>query len=196
MERHQLTELHYITPITNIRSILSRGILCHDAADRVDHDSAAMAEIQEKRAGKRVPQGLTLHKYANLYFHARNPMMRRICGHHEELAVLALSTGFLDAAGVVIADGNASSAYTWFRPSPEGLAPLEYELVFAEWWTTEDLIEYWRRKRIKCAEVLVPRRVEAVHIQKVYVSCDRGENTVAPVVGGLPVVVDRHLFFQ
>lgn len=34
-----------------------------------------MAEAQERRDRKQVPGGLRLHQYANLYFHARNPML-------------------------------------------------------------------------------------------------------------------------
>lgn len=41
MERSDLTELHYITPIANVASILDRGILSHASAARVEHDSIA-----------------------------------------------------------------------------------------------------------------------------------------------------------
>jgi len=34
-----------------------------------------MEDVQEKREQKHVPGGLKLHQYANLYFHARNPML-------------------------------------------------------------------------------------------------------------------------
>jgi len=45
MERHELEELHYITPICNISSILQYGILSHSRAERVLHESVAMQEI-------------------------------------------------------------------------------------------------------------------------------------------------------
>ena len=57
MERHELTELHYITPIANVPSILELGILSHNRAKRVRHESVAMNEIQDRRARVTVPGG-------------------------------------------------------------------------------------------------------------------------------------------
>src|SRR5687768_12873759 len=75
LDRSRVRELHYITPISNLPSIGRLGILSHEAADRLQAASIAMPEIQDIRATKRVPNGLRLHQYANLYFDARNPMM-------------------------------------------------------------------------------------------------------------------------
>lgn len=48
MTREELTELHFITPIKNVPSILSRGILSHTRAAKVPHESVAMERIQER----------------------------------------------------------------------------------------------------------------------------------------------------
>ena len=50
MQRHELEELHYITPICNIPSILRHGILSHVRAARLLHQSVAMQVIQDRRA--------------------------------------------------------------------------------------------------------------------------------------------------
>ena len=49
MERHELTELHYITPISNVPLILKVGILSHNQAKKIKHTSVAMNEIQDRR---------------------------------------------------------------------------------------------------------------------------------------------------
>lgn len=67
MKRSELTELHYITPIANVPSILRQGILSHNRAKRVQHQSVAMNEIQDRRAKVTVPGGKKLHEYVNLY---------------------------------------------------------------------------------------------------------------------------------
>lgn len=66
MKREELEELHYITPISNVPSICKRGILSHHGAARIQHQSIAMAEIQDRRAKVTVPGGRRLHEYANL----------------------------------------------------------------------------------------------------------------------------------
>ncbi len=50
-----------------------------------------MEEIQERRDLKRVPGGLKLHQYANLYFHARNPMLFKRKDKAGSLCVLRIS---------------------------------------------------------------------------------------------------------
>lgn len=75
MERHELEELHYIAPIANLESIISRGLLSHRRVSRLAaHQSIALADVQAKRAAKRVPGGRPLHEYVNLYICARNPI--------------------------------------------------------------------------------------------------------------------------
>ena len=64
-------ELHYITPIENLPSILKYGILSHRRVEKLDHKSVAMADVQARRAAVRIPGGRPLHEYANLYFNAR-----------------------------------------------------------------------------------------------------------------------------
>lgn len=149
MKRSELSELHYITPIENIPSILNHGILCKNRARSFGPASIAMAEIQDTRASKSVPGGLPLHDYANLYLCARNPMMSKRRGMHMEICVLRINTDVLDLEGVVISDGNAASKYTAFWASPSGLARVDRDRVFAEYWTDPDQITYWRKASAK-----------------------------------------------
>jgi len=140
MKRSDLHELHYITPIQNVPSIMNHGILCHQKAKQLNHASVAMQEIQEIRAKKVIPGGKPIHSYVNLYFCARNPMMYKRAAQHRFLCVLRINTEVFDLPGVVIADGNAASGYTGFWSSKTGLGKIDFELVFAEWWTDSNQI--------------------------------------------------------
>lgn len=195
MRRSDLNELHYIAHIDNVPSILAQGILCYERAQALSHVSVAMPEIQERRARRTVPSGLPLHEYANLYICARNPMLYVLSHEHLDLTVLRVSTNVLDLPGVIIADGNASSDYTAFWPSPAGLEKVQGDLVFAEYWTDDDHIEYWRKKRIKCAEVLVPGVVEPRFITGAYVSCQESKRRFRATGAHLPVTINAGLFF-
>jgi hypothetical protein len=194
VERSQLVELHYIAPITNLGLILEHGILSHARAAAHGHISVAAVEIQDRRAGKVVPGGRPLHEYVNLYFHARNPMMAKRQERHPELCVLQLSPNVLDIPGTIVTSQNASSDYALFRPAPDGLVIVNYELVFARDWRDPDQIAYWRKKSIKCAEVLVPDRVGPEFIQGVYCSVDQSRGSVQAVCE-LTVTVAPDLFF-
>lgn len=109
MRRDEVQELHFITSIRNVGSILERGILSHERAARVDHESCANESVQDIRRRKRVPNGRPLHSYANLYFHAHNPMMSAI-RDRRDLVVIRVSQAVLDIEDTVLADGNAATA--------------------------------------------------------------------------------------
>jgi ssDNA thymidine ADP-ribosyltransferase, DarT len=201
LRREDLPELHYIAHFDNLASICRSGLLSHERAKKVEHRSVAMEEIQDRRAHKSVPGGRALHAYVNLYFYARNPMLYKRQGVHADLGVLRISPTVLDLPGVVITDRNAASDYARFYPSPRGLANVEGDLIFAEYWThPDDQIEEWRHKSIMCAEVLAPDRVGPEHILGGYVSNidsrDRLHGLMREAGVDLPLTVDQHLFFR
>lgn len=99
---------------------------------------------------------------------------------------------------VVIADGNAASGPTAsaFWPSPSGLAKIDKGTVFAEWWNDPDLFTLWENRRVKCAEVLVPDRLDARFISGAYVSCDDAESKLKTLAPRLAIIIDAHMFFR
>jgi hypothetical protein len=196
LRRQDLDELHYIAPIVNIPSILRRGILSHRRAEKVQHESVAMQEIQERRAKVKVPSERRLHEYVNLYISARNPMLYLRRSQHESLCVLQISPEVLDLNGVVIADRNASSDYCLFGPAPSALANVDKDLVFARYWTDPNPIQAFIRKSVKCAEVLVPDRLPPGFIRGTYVSGREGKRRVAALAPNLAITINGYLFFR
>ncbi len=171
MNRADIIEFHYITPIENIPSIMEYGILSNKRASRIGHISVAMEVIQERRHDKRIPSARHLHEYVNLYFDAHNPMLSKCRNQNEKICVLRINPVVLDIPGVIIADRNASSGYARFYSVAEGIQALDNDLVFARYWpTSRRYIEAWIHKSIKCAEVLVPDMVEPSYIIGIYVA--------------------------
>ena len=101
----------------------------------------------------------------------------------------------LDRSGVVITDENASSDYVRFLPAPSGLDFLDEGMVFARDWRDDDRIQYFRKKSAKCAEVLVPDRIEPDEIFGAYVSGKVGLRALAKAAPSLTINVDPDLFF-
>lgn len=182
-------------------SICREGILCHRLSRQRQHQSVAMQEIQDRRARKVVPGGRRLHEYANLYFHARNPMLFLRKDQHAELCVLRVSLAVLDLPAVVITSQNASSEYVKFYSSPGGLDHLDYDLVFAEYWThPNDQLFQWRHKSIKCAEVLAPQQIAPELVFGAYVSNATTKSQMESLLRAegllLNLTVNGFLFFQ
>ena len=199
MNRSQITELYNIMLIANMPSVLKHGILSHNKIKDIPHESIAMPEIQERRQLRFVPGGRPLHDYANLYFHARNPMMYVRRNLHHSLCVLRISPEVLDLPNVVISDRKASTDYVRFAAATGGLSMVNYDLVFARDWNHENPIVKAEHKAVKCAEVLVPEKIDPKFIMGCYVSGPEGSQLLIKLLSSpdqLGIALKGDLFFN
>ena len=158
------TGLYNIQAIDNIPSIMKRGLLSYEKARGIDHTSIAMEDVQQKRNTVYIPNGMPLHKYANLYFSSWNPMLSKKRNENEDICILMIDSVVLDMEGAVISDGNASSEYASFYSPMEGLRTINFDMVYARSWTDDNRYEYFKKKSAKCAEVLIPYRISYDYI--------------------------------
>ncbi len=195
MQRADVLGLFNIAPIANLKSIMKLGILSHKRAAKVDHVSVAMPEIQDRRRPKKIPGAGDLHDYVNLYFDAHNPMLSKRRDQNAQICILRVSPSVLDIEGVVISDQNAASSYVRFYNVEPGLAALDKELLYAEFWVHPDYIEHIKHSSIKCAEVLVPDRVPPEKIEGIIVVNETVRQEVLLLTNALPVTVESGIFF-
>lgn len=160
------------------------------------HHSVAMPEIQDRRRNKQIPGARPLHDYVNLYFDAHNPMLSKCRERNDEICVLRVSVDALNLAGVIITDMNAARDVVRFYDVPTGLAALDRDRLYAEFWLhQDDLIEEDRHRALKCAEVLVPDRVAPELIQGAYVASTTARNAVPSLTRALPLTIKSAMFF-
>jgi len=171
LERADVKELYCITPIANVHSIMEKGILSYELSKKLSRESLAMEEIQGRRKNKKIPGARKLHEYANLYFDAHNPMLCKKQDQNNQICILCVSPSVLDLPDVVISDRNAAADYPRFYTVKEGLAALDKNKIYARYWTNaQNQYDLWEHKSIKCAEVLIPDRVEPEYIRGAYVA--------------------------
>lgn len=197
MDRCDVKELYFITPIANVVSIVQYGILSHNLSMKLPHSSVAMREIQDRRRDKRIPgTNRELHDYANLYFDAHNPMLCKRRDRNPEICVLRINAEIIDLPNVIIADRNASSNYVRFYPVAEGLTAIDKNKLFARYWThPENVYDEWAHKSLKCAEVLVPGKVEPRYLLGAYVANQVAFVAIKNLQMGLTVSIKSDIFF-
>ncbi len=192
----RITEFHNIMPISNMTSVMQHGLLSHARASQLNHADISLAEIQDRRDTKSIPQGRKLHEYANVYFHARNPMMSKRRDEAQNLCVLRVSNEILNIPNVVVTDQNAASDYARFlAPDQMNRFTLDLDLIYASDWRHNDKISYWRHKSRKCAEVLVPDMIPVEYIFGVYVVNPQSAALLHQVGCHLPAEINSDLFF-
>jgi hypothetical protein len=196
MNRSDVTELYYITRITNVPSILKQGVLSNRLSSKLPHDSIAMPEMQDKRENKRIPGAGMLHDYANLYFDAHNPMLSKRRDRNNEICVLRISAMVLGLPGAIISDKNAASDYVHFYPAKDGLVALDKDTIFAPFWLhPENPVAEWRHKSAKCAEVLVPNKIDPKYILGAIVANQTALESLRKIGSKLPIEIKGDIFF-
>jgi hypothetical protein len=203
MNRSDIRELYFITPIENIPSIFQHGIMSHNKikASKLSHKSVAHGDVQKRRDDKVIPGGkCKLHDYVNLYFNPRNSMMYSRKDLHEELCVLSINADVLTQQGIIVSDGNASSNYARFFDTAEGIKSLDKDSVFTENWWDPNHYEMCRKRSAACAEALVPDQLSPDRIIGIYVSGEDARAKVKSIIPSIhvdiPIIVNGKMFFK
>jgi hypothetical protein len=191
----RILELHCIMPMDNLSSVLQHGILSYERAAALLHRSVAMPEVQERRDQKQVPGGLRLHQYANLYFHARNPMLFKRLDQADTLCVMQVNRDVMQLPGVVLTDQNAASDYVRFLALAQ-IGEIDMNRVYALDWRHQDRITFYRQKAAKCAEVLVPGQVEPRFLIGAHVVDAAARDRLSALGFHLPIAITPALFFR
>ena len=189
------TALYNIQAIDNIPSIMKRGLLSHEKARVIDHTSIAMENVQQRRNIVSIPNGMLLHKYANLYFSSWNPMLSARRSENENICILMFDSTVLDIEGVVISDRNASSEYASFYSPMEGLQTIDFDMVYARSWTDDNPYEYLKKKSVKCAEVLIPYKISYDYIVCAAVVSENAKRKLEATGFNKRIYVQRGAFF-
>lgn len=190
----RVIELHGIMPIAHLASVIEHGILSRARAERLRRPPAMLKVDPDGRDAQSVPRGRRLNEYARLYFHAGNPTLFERQGEAAGLCVLRVSTEVLELPGTVITDGDASSDYVRCL-SPSQSEVLDFDDIYSvDWWHPGDLARGFQHRYRKCAEVLVPDRVEPRFLNGAYVVDSDAAGLVTGWGAGLPIEVAPSLF--
>lgn len=185
-----ISEFHCIMPIENVPSVMQRGILSYRQAAKQcpQHVSVADVVVQGRRD--------EVHRYANLYFHARNPMMYRLKDRAHQLCVLAVDITIALLDGVFFTDRNAASRWRRAFSPDKWRSLLDFETILAHDWLNPDGSVNLVKKSIRCAEILVPDVVPFSYVRLAYVCNAEAQRQLQAVGFSLPVCLKPALFFS
>lgn len=197
VEKTKHKYIYNICHFDNVKSVLENGILSFNKAKRMSHVSIAFPEIQDRRDKKRVPNGYYLHDYANCFFNPRNSMLYCKQQSFDQICVICVDVDVLNLNDVVLSDMNAATKTAAFYPVEMGLEKLNFEKIFAKDWNLPDESEKCALKRILSAEVLVPFKIDAKYIKKIYVNSESAKHNLQQIVGDdVLIEINKYLFFD
>lgn len=183
---------YHFTHVDNLPSIVGRGLLSHNAVQQLglgQHDISNHG-VQARRASRRDPiNGRSIHDYVPLYFNPRNPMLYCLRGLRDQLVMLEVSIPTMMELRPLFTDGNAACGATGFTNELGDLDGIR-DVLYGPTWH-----EYFDGKRIRCAEILVPDRLEISRVGGIYGASEALQDRCARELG-VDVGIDRGLFFQ
>lgn len=207
MSANTIKEFHYIAPLANLESIFDKGILSHNEAETHKKADVSMEGVQKIRAQKDIPaeamgQARKIHDCTNLYFNAKNPMLFKRRTEKETICVLRLKPELLKQPGAVIADRNAAVKGAQFFKAAEGVDKLAMNILFGPSWTSQQPEIHEVNKHLRCAELLLPRKIHPSYIGGMYVASETVRQAVLKLFpvekfpNGCPIPVSvRPAFF-
>ena len=161
---------YHLTHQDNLLSILQYGLLSRNELEQNKIDvkkDISNKDVQKRRIKSDPIYKRSLHDYIPLFFNSRNPMLYTQKSIQNQIITLCYDTCLLSHKDVIFTDGNAASRDTKFYSKIENLNCLDWTRIFTQWWEMKMPPEYNEGKRIICAEVLVPFKIDVNLIKKI-----------------------------
>ena len=114
----------------------------------------------------------------------------------DELCVLCIDKKVLDLPETVVTDRNAAAELAIFISPDKAISQLDFQMIFAKYWTDEDVSKMADKKQVKCAEVLVLDKVPVEYIISIKTGSRKAKEKVKELNLGVPVILDEELFFN
>lgn len=83
-----------------------------------------------------------------------------------------------------------------FTSPSKAVKTIDFNAIQARTWTDDDCLKYKEKKAIKCAEVLVLNKIPTEYLIKIKVSSQTAKKNVESLQIGVPVEIDKDMFFQ
>ena len=148
--------LWHMTHMSNLPSILGRGLLSHSCvhSEQIRYHDISEESVQHWREGKETVYSQPIHGYVPLYINPRNAMLYKRRSVQHELCVIEIAKSIILDKKCVVSDGNAAAQRTKFFCPIDGLTKLDWKTLRKGTWYDDK-----EAKRRMCAEVLVPNEI-------------------------------------
>ncbi len=175
LDEYSIDYLYHITHIKNLNSILSDGINPNNEVSNfykirntfVSYRRYKLDPLFKKRIDSYIP----------FYFNPKNPMLYVNREIQNDLAILGVNRDLILKEDILFTDGNASSSSTRFYNNIVNLNLLNWNCINGEYWHLEKDC-----KRIKMAEILIPRKVNVQSILKIITLTKESKNICSEII--------------
>jgi len=165
LSKYNIDYLYHMTHINNLDNILKNGLKSNTEVKKHNLIKVDISDndVNDRRVRPEPIYKRKIHDYVPLYFNPRNPMLYKRLDLQDDIVILGINKKIFHKEKVIFTDGNAASNSTSFFNNINYLENINWSCIKNDYWN-----KYEDGKRIKCAEVLVPNKIETQFIDKIF----------------------------
>lgn len=159
LEVFGINNIYHMTHISNVPSILQRGLYPHkNPFQQVDISDC---DVNSRRSRNEPIYNKPIHSYIPFYFNPKNNMLSKRRSIQKDIVILVFPKDLILSQGAIFTDGNASTDRTRFYNRLNDLDKLNWDCIY----TSGYYSGYPDGARTRMSEVLVPDYVSAEKIE-------------------------------
>jgi len=158
--------LYHMTHISNLDSILSKGLNCHNLA--VNYFDISNPDVNTKRNKIERYHKNKIHDYVPLYFNPRNAMLYQIDNEYkDEIVILEMDIAVVNQDLTLFCQGNAARSDSNIEFSKIKLQSFQWEDIYASSWADNGNVDD-TRKSLMMSECLIYKHMPESFIQTIH----------------------------
>ena len=188
--------IYHMTSIDNLKNIISSGcLLSHNLVRKKGLINRDISDPSVQSRRKR------LHDFVVFYFNPRNAMLY-VQDYQNDIIILAFSPLLMLNKETLFTNQNAATNGVQFYTSLDDLDKLNWHMIFANSWNSENEFERTIKKQTMQSEVLVPNIVDISNLECIYTSTSLTEDKVNEIISesekklNVKVGVNRSVYFE
>lgn len=185
IEKYSIKSFYHLTHISNLKSILEKGILAKNELDQNEYVDISDQNIQRVRNKKKIldQEDKTLHDFVPLFWSPNPPMLYAIKDEYpQDILYLQIRPEVIALPYIVFTDGNARSLKTMQYRDLDQLDSLDWELLRRKYWRVDNPEVHKENKRKRAAEILIPSKIDPSFIFRISTKTKEIQKKVIQIV--------------
>lgn len=186
-------QLFHITHVSNIASIVDKGLYCHSKMDNyfdISNKSVNAIRNREVTSHKH-----NMHDHVPLFFNPKNPMLYQVMKEtNEKVVIIEVNKKVILKDYTIFSKGNAARRDSELTFSKLKLVDFPWDDIYSHSWSQNGVINS-STKSLTMSECLILRHIESVFIEAIHCKNQLMYELVSSEQINIPIKITPELFF-
>ncbi|MCC4264892.1 DUF4433 domain-containing protein [Oceanimonas baumannii] len=186
-------KLFHITHVSNIASIVDKGLYCHNKM--VKYNDISNKSVNARRNREVTSHNHNIHDHVPLFFNPKNPMLYQVMKEsNEKVVIIEISKNIILKDYTVFSKGNAARRDSELTPSKLKLINFPWDKIYSQNWI-EDGIVNTSIKSLTMSECLIFKHIDSEFFEAIHCKNQLMYELVSNEQSNIPIKITPELFF-